>query len=155
ITMDPAALNAAPLGTNGNGAFIAISSFLGSINIVNGGIINASSVGFGDGGSININVAALVVTAAAPPVLAANGSGGRNGGNINVVTSGDLVAGNLGFSATGGSSGSISGDGGNVYLASLNGNLEVNPALLNVAPLGTNGNGGSIRLITSVDFGSV
>jgi hypothetical protein len=51
----------------------------------------------------------------------------------------------LTISATGGSAGSESGDGGTVKVTA-GGTLTVNPPALTVAPLGDNGNGGEIEL---------
>src|SRR5262249_14295699 len=80
--------------------------------------------------------------------LAANGAGTGGGGFVSVSTAGDLAigsaSGNMVILATGGSSGSAFGDGGTVSLQCAN--LTLNLASLNVAPLGTNGNGGSIGL---------
>jgi len=91
LTVVPASLNVSPLGVNGNG------------------------------GSISISAQALLGPGAGPPTFSANGAGTGNGGNITVFTSGDLavgsVAGGLIISATGGSFGSSSGNGGSVLLS--------------------------------------
>src|SRR4030095_12845577 len=115
-----------------------------------GSAINASGVGNGNGGSINLGAVALQLPAAGQVTLAAHGAGTGRGGFVSVHTVLDLAighaAGNLIISATGGSPGSASGDGGNVQLQVNIGNITVDPAFLNVSPLGTNGNGGSIGL---------
>jgi len=160
ITLDPASLNVTPLGTNGNGGSIILSPLggpfggpgtgPGAVTIINGGVINASGVGNGNGGSINILAQTLQVIAPGPVPLAANGAGTGNGGSVEVLTlTGNLAIGSgtgaLVVSATGGSAGSSSGNGGFVLIGASD--LTLDPASLNVAPLGTNGNGGSIAIL--------
>jgi len=155
LTLDLASLNVAPLGTNGNGG--SINLFVGgNLNITNGSAINASGVGNGNGGFINVNAFTLQLQAAGPLTLAANGAGMGGGGFIFCTLTNELVvgsgAGQLIISATGGSPGSASGNGGTVNLQSFNGDLTLDPASLNVAPLGNDGNGGSISLTAGANL---
>jgi len=155
LTLDPGSLNVAPQGTSGNGGAIGLFVFriLKDLTIMSQGVLNASGVGNGNGGSINVITEGTVqVTAAGPVYLTANGTGKGNGGSISVVASGgDLVvgpgAGDFVISATGGSPGSSSGNGGSVTFQTFGGSLTVDLASLSVAPLGTNGSGGSITLL--------
>src|SRR5262249_31477459 len=129
ITLDPTSLNVAPLGTNGNGGSILLGLSggfgggpgPGAVTIINGGVINASGVGNGNGGFINISAQTLQVIAPGPVTLAANGGGTGNGGSVQVLSlTGNLAIGSgtgaLVISATGGSAGSPSGNGGFVLI---------------------------------------
>src|SRR5262249_15820419 len=143
VTIDPAALNVAPLGAYGRGGSISLNSN-GNLNLVNGGIINANGVGNGDGGSIDISLsqgATLQGTGGGRVRLGGNGGGTGNGGHVRVdvpfdntdLSIGPAAGNNLIISATGGSAGSASGDGGFVELRT-GGNITLDITSLNVAP---------------------
>ena len=162
LTLDPASVNVAPLGANGNGGEVNLAVLRTGntehiLNIVNGGVINANGAGNGRGGFIVFDGGTFKVTAPGPVTLAVNGGGTGNGGVISIrstvteaLGSNNLAIGsgpgNLIISATGGSPGSASGNGGSVRLLNNGGNLTLDPASLNVAPLGSNGNGGFVFL---------
>ena len=142
-------LSALSVNTNGNGGSIQIITN-GSLTLPTGTIsVNGSAAGNYNGGSIMLTVAAVLgnnvnITGGGPLVLSANGSGTGNGGALNVVSANLSIgagAGQMSFSATGGSAGSAAGDGGSISIFTNN-SLVVNTALLPVAPLGNNGNGG-------------
>ncbi len=63
-------------------------------------------------------------------------------GGTTPVTIGSGSTSNFQFSATGGSAGSTTGNGGTLILEN-GGSITISPAALSVAPLGTNGNGES------------
>src|SRR5262249_51935678 len=147
-------LKVGPVGTNGNGGSIRLITSVDfgsvkSVDLVSAGTINVSGVGIGSGGSIAILGGTLQLPSTGPVTLVANGGTEGNGGNIQgYIRSTDLAlgsgAGNLILSATGGSAGSASGNGGSVNVSTEFNSVTVDLASLNVAPLGTNGNGGQI-----------
>src|SRR5262249_39695692 len=89
-----------------------------------------------------------------PLDLSADAAGTGNGGTISVATTAagqpliTVGSGQLTVSATGGSAGSASGNGGIVNISSGK-DLTVDPSFLVVRPLGTNGDGGILNLIAS------
>jgi hypothetical protein len=99
----------------------------------------------GNGGSITLN--GTTVNGATPLTLSVNGTGTGAGGVLAITTSNSAVTqtigtGNFVLSANGGASG---GNGGTIDFTAA-GNLIVNPGQLS-ATAGTNGSGGSVKLI--------
>lgn len=77
-----------------------------------------------------------------PQVLfSANGSGAGNGGTISLDMTGHSFGGDVVVSATGGSPGSATGNGGQLSFSGLAAGSTVSPANFNIFPLGINGNG--------------
>ena len=105
------------------------------------------SPGGGSGGHLEFSALNLTTTGSGNLFLQANGVGGGNGGttilqvlnpSFNLVTGSGV--GQLRMSATGGSAGSVTGDGG-VVTVQVGGNLTVNPSHLLADPLGESGRG--------------
>src|SRR5262249_36648509 len=118
LTLDPASVSVAPLGTNGNAGIIDFALFNGSLNLPKGGALNASGVGDGNGGRITL-AAQTINVKKGPVTLAANGAGFGSGGFVGVRTTissaagGDLELGSgnraLNISVSGGSLGGQEG----------------------------------------------
>jgi hypothetical protein len=138
----------------GNGGTIAFSSTNGTITIGDG-TLNASAGGSGvrNGGTISLDADYIVIDGNGVLNLLANASGTGNGGSVVVYSresDSNLVIGNvsgqvggqIAISATGGSTNSLSGNGGGIGIF-YNGNVSIDGDAVNVMPQG-NGNGGTI-----------
>src|SRR5262249_38655453 len=143
--------------TNGDGATIEISAPRSLLSI-GSGALNADAAGTGPaaddfaGGRISLQALSIEITGVSPVMLSANASGNGAGGAISVRALGSPSEVHVGFlphefiiSATGGSPGSISGDGGSVTLTAGR-KLFVDADAVTVDPLGTNGAGASYAL---------
>jgi hypothetical protein len=125
MASDGTGLKVAPLAASGNGGSVSLmASSLSPVGTGPGGaaygplIVNASGVGTGDGGFINIALSA--------------------GNTINIgqgVGQLELVAG----------SGASGGNGGSIAVVEKGGALIIDPSAIAVAPMGKNGSGGSIN----------
>ena len=163
---DPGDLTASASAQGGSGGSISLASSGGTVSIAGGGItdqMNLSGDGAGAFAGGTLKVTSLTFTVSTQALyINANGAGTGNGGTITIGSSAvnssitlGTAAGQIALSATGGSSLSLAGNGGTVAItAGLN--VIVNdpgtptlPGTLNVSPLGTNGNGGSISLTGS------
>ncbi|MBS1993016.1 MAG: hypothetical protein JSS83_21010 [Cyanobacteria bacterium SZAS LIN-3] len=121
----PANLSVAPLATSGNGGslFLTADSFSnGALSPSGPLLISADGKGTGNGGTVSLTQLSTAAVAV--------GSGNHQ----------------ITLSATGGSAKSTAGNGGTVSFVTA-GDLTVAPAGINVAPLGSKGNGGSITLV--------
>lgn len=100
------------------------------------------------GGTIRVDMY-TTITGTGPLILSANGSGAGNGGNIMVYldTGQELGTGDGEFflTATGGSPGSLTGNGGTVSIQSSKA-VILDPNALNIFALGDNGDGASINV---------
>ncbi len=154
---DYADISFAPGAGGGAGGNLTFNATGGTVTLPTG-TISASASGSGNynGGSISLTGTALSVNGSAPATLAltANATGTGNGGSLYLMTTGvgGLTLGSAdqnisSLSATGGSSGSASGNGGSITLIASGGALTVpNSFTFSVNALGTNGNGGIISL---------
>ncbi len=150
-----AATNISAKGSSsgGSGGSLILDAGNGSLQ-VGAGTLSADAVAPGtySGGTITLNGSTIGITGTGLFVVSANGSGGGNGGTINITAaSGNFImdtdSPGTEISATGGSSGSSTGDGGSVTVTSASGNIQVNnPAAFILGSLGNNGKGSSITL---------
>ncbi len=141
-------------GTGGN-----ISIKAGDLNLSSGNLTANAAGGNFQGGLISLTFGGFT----APPGncnFSANGSGTGNGGEVDITfqTNGQAISfapgnGNFGVSATsgllGGNGGVFKYNGGN----SGGGLLTINPAAINISPLGLVGDGGTFR--ADPGFGSI
>jgi hypothetical protein len=138
----------------GSGGSITLST-LGPLTVGAGTLdVSAQGSALQSGGTITLSGSTLNVSGGSTLFLLANGVGAGNGGTINVTVtnagvSGDLTVDTAGpsnilnISATGGSGGSLGGNGGHVNL-SAGQDITINPAGLNINPLGFSGAGGRL-----------
>lgn len=142
------------LQLGGNGGVITIGGSNTPDVIVHAGTLSADSTGpSGNGGQVNV-MASKTVTAIGHVILSARGSGNGNGGSAFLwAGTGDvrlgLGAGEFEIRLTGGSAGSSAGNGGyfSTYLGDAN--VTVDPAAVQVVPLGLNGSAGTMSLSTT------
>lgn len=142
--------------SGGSGGTINVNAPNGTVSFLGAGLSANASLN-GNGGQITIVSTAVSNLSSLPLALAANGAGNGNGGQIILDSSlrpdihADLQVGQLPgqfvLSATGGSIGSLWGDGGSVTVRSGR-TLTVDTSAINVNPLGINGNGGSVTLVS-------
>jgi len=138
----------------GSGGTIVVLASHGSVSFAGVGL-EANAVISGDGGHISVTGTRLLTPGSMNLAFSANAAGMGNGGSISLDTSlspsnqsGITIghqAGQVSVSATGGSAGSLAGNGGSVRVVSGR-DLIVDPAGIAVAPQGVNGDGGSISL---------
>jgi hypothetical protein len=142
VTVLPGAMTTVT-ATGGNGGTVEYFSPNGTITAP-GGTLSVDGAGAGDsnGGNVTFSAVALIITGPLPLTLSANAVNGGNGGEIKVETRGatsDLVvndvAGGLVLSATGGSGGSLTGDGGKITVIAGR-NLTVDQSVSVACPLG-------------------
>jgi hypothetical protein len=160
--------------TNGNGGSIQLATDgdmgglvtppgphgPGTLSLPSGGLSVDGAGANGFGGTIYLNAGKLLVSDSAGPLrISANGSGDGSGGTIGITiwsgflnpSTADIVVGHgahqLEVSATGGSVGSTSGDGGTVFVQAGR-NLTIDTSAVSASPLGANGNG-AFQLFTA------
>lgn len=128
--------------THGAGGSLALVA--GNLNIPSGTLDANAAGGNFNGGAVELALGGALSNSL---VLSANASGTGNGGSVSVggVTVG-LLPNQVQVSATGGSPGSSSGNGGQF---SIGDNSVVDSAAVNINPLGTNGNGGTWELFSA------
>jgi hypothetical protein len=132
------------LGTSQSGGTISIS---GPVNVTASSQLLADGITGASGGTVNI-LSGLQVAARSSFLVSANGSGTKSGGNVTITGSNlavGAIPGTTSVSATGGSIGSLAGDGGTVSLIASQG-LVANLNSIDVSPKGENGNGGKVTL---------
>ncbi len=153
ISVNPAAIKVAPLGTNGNGGTIQLSG--STISKVGGGRLDLSvaGVGAGNGGTLTLTqstTSAQSVGSSASSNFSLNanaGSGGGIGGTIEINTGGNLTVDPAGLSILASSPNTTElASGGTLILASganlfISGNLSASSAGKNASSIG-----GSITL---------
>lgn len=136
-----------------DGGTIRLNNSFGNLTVPTG-VVSVSGTGAsGKGGNIEIHsFSNLILTGAGVLQLEANGSGTGDGGSIKVgglqsVTKLGNGTGEFILSATGGSIGSTSGNGGSI---DVSGNpVSLVSAFYDVSPRGLNGNGGTVKLTGS------
>ncbi|MDR3615253.1 MAG: hypothetical protein P4L53_16970 [Candidatus Obscuribacterales bacterium] len=148
LASDTAVAANAPIA-GGNGGNISLLAPNGPVTLPNGTLSVNGTGATGNGGTITITDNTLTAGTVA---FSANASGTGNGGIIS-ITSADPAAKNidaadLSFSATGGSAGSAFGSGGSVTFINA-GSVTVDPTAITDNPIGTSGNGGTIKLAST------
>ena len=155
-----ASLNAnATLGGGGSATINAGGATPGALTFGGGGSVLSANAGGPAGGAILRNGGTVSVTGRTVAVTAglqtlrANAASGGNGGSVSLTTlgnTGDITVGSgaagLQFSATGGSAGSTSGNGGAINLSAGRNLTSPTAGVLTVTPLGNVGNGGQLNL---------
>lgn len=147
LVSDSAAINVTAF--SGKGGSIDLR---GNLQLATG-TYAANSGGDGEGGHVGLTFPTFSTFGTGTVFLQANGASNYNGGNVTVTGFNDgpfsvgLNDGDIQISATGGSPGSDSGNGGSIQLFSLfNGFMAINPFGIDQSPLGTNGDGGTLHL---------
>lgn len=130
--------------TEGNGGSLRLYSAYDAQLFIVGGKYDANAVGSG-----NYNGGTIALSKLSPVTLdlQASATGSGDGGYIRVPESIGFGANQAQIRATGGSAGSASGKGGHVLISGYSGtNLTIDPAALDLRPLGTNGDGATIEV---------
>lgn len=145
-------VNASPGG--GNGGYMDFESW-GAPLTLDAGVYSVDAAGPGDwnGGEFGyVSADSLVVTqnnGTGPVIFSANAAGNGDGGEIYMNGFSTLTvgsgAGEIMFSAHGGSAGSTSGDGGYMYWENMD-NVTIDGKAVTLNPLGANGWGGSMEI---------
>ena len=159
LTVNPAALTAGPLGSNGSGAIVSLTG--STITKSGGGTFSfnasgggASGSGSGDGGSITLTettTLAQTVSSTGTFSLQANaGTAGGSGGSVSITTGGNLTVNPNGISVQAFSPGAQVANGGSITLVAGNagpGTLQVLGSLsANAVGANPSSTGGSITL---------
>lgn len=150
ISVKEMGIDMAPRGNQGNGGSVSLTT---SGNLALGTTLNASADSDGKGGAIALSAKTITFLPETITSLKANGGGAGSGGTISVLPTGtaqpalvlDNSPGNFVMSATGGSTGSSSGNGGSITVSTKS-SIEVNAESLSVEAKGLSGNGGKISL---------
>ncbi len=143
---DYAQLSVAPSASGGNGGYLLFSGT--NVSLASGTLANDGVVD-GDGGSITISTNTLTITGGSTLSLSANGADTGDGGFINISisdTEGTAISISPGGFSLSANSGANDGNGGQVSVTNSYDDITVDPAAISVAPLGTNGRGGTISL---------
>ncbi len=136
--------------SNGNGGSISLNS-TANIIFTGSGLSVAGTGANGNAGTIALNCAGNIQTTSAF-TLDASGAGTGNGGTVQVTSTASLPlgagAGQFNINAT---SGTTSGNGGTFSLTAQ-GLQTIDSNFVNLSPLGSEGNGGNLSVISSQVF---